>query len=200
MVCQVVGRSQHRRHLAAPGPSRCLGGTAAFFFGFGILQWPRNVSQNPKSSGVRPDWRMMERVVPIGSTFLGCGTMAMRPAAFLYLAWLPFWVAKEKPCCWSTRMTSEEPSRLGIHQFLPKRDFTDRGIGVAGLALEIELHRLFQIGHGLIPSSAEAGYVHVETLGDDELILPVEDVRDCLHRVKNTMPVGAGQPRNQSQG
>lgn len=26
---------------------------------------------------------MMERVVPLGSSFLGCGTMAIRPAAFL---------------------------------------------------------------------------------------------------------------------
>jgi hypothetical protein len=26
---------------------------------------------------------------------------AMRPAASLYLAWLPFWEAKKKPCAWA---------------------------------------------------------------------------------------------------
>src|SRR5258708_645529 len=33
-------------------------------------------NQKPKSCGIRPDWRMMERVVPMGSSFFGCGTMA----------------------------------------------------------------------------------------------------------------------------
>ena len=39
---------------------------------------------------------MMERVVPMGSSFFGSGTMAMRPVACLYLAWLPFREAKKE--------------------------------------------------------------------------------------------------------
>ncbi len=38
---------------------------------------------------------MMEQVVPMGSSFFGCGPLAMRPAAFLHLARLPFWEAKK---------------------------------------------------------------------------------------------------------
>ena len=91
-------------------------------------------------------------------------------------------------------MTSEEPSRLGIHHLLPNRDFTDRGIGAAGLAFKIEFHRLFQIGHGLATRRAKAGYLNVETLGNDEFILPVQDVRDCLHAVETTMQAIREQP------
>src|SRR5438874_2163220 len=95
-------------------------------------------------------------------------------------------------------MTSEDPSRLGIHRLLPDGNFTDRGIGIAGLALKIEFHRLLQVGHCLVPRSAEARYFHVETLGNDELILPVEDVRDGLHGVKVTMPSERRQRRKSS--
>src|SRR6266699_2023073 len=90
-------------------------------------------------------------------------------------------------------MTSEEPGRLGIYRLLPNGDFTDRSVVVAGLAIKIEFHRLFQIGHGLVTRGAEAGYLHVETLGNDELILPVKDVGDCLHGFKTTMQVECGQ-------
>ncbi len=46
---------------------------------------PLRFHQNPKSPGVNPDCRMIERVVPIGSSFFGWGTMTMRPAAFRHL-------------------------------------------------------------------------------------------------------------------
>jgi hypothetical protein len=36
-------------------------------------------AKSPKSGGVSHDCRMMERVVPMGSSFFECGTMAMRP-------------------------------------------------------------------------------------------------------------------------
>ena len=36
-------------------------------------------SQKPNSPGVRPIWRIMERAVPMGSSFRGCGTITMRP-------------------------------------------------------------------------------------------------------------------------
>ena len=77
-----------------------------------VMSRIRGGAQNPKSCGVRPDCRMMERVVPMGSSYFGCGTMAMRPAAFLYLAWLPRWVTKPKPCYWSTRMTTRSSMRV----------------------------------------------------------------------------------------
>lgn len=51
--------------------------------------------QKPKSFGVSPACRMMERVVPMGSSFFGCGTMALRPAALRYLVWLPFCETKQ---------------------------------------------------------------------------------------------------------
>jgi len=41
---------------------------------------PRH-AQKPKSAGTSPDWRMIERVVPIGTSFRGCGTIATRPEA-----------------------------------------------------------------------------------------------------------------------
>lgn len=66
--------------------------------------------------------------------------MAIRPAAFLYLAWLPFWEARKNPCAWSTRMTSEDPSRLGIHHLLADGYVADRSVGVAGLALKVKFH------------------------------------------------------------
>lgn len=66
----------------------------------------------------------MERVVPMGSSFFGWGTMVMRPAAFLYFAWLPRWVTYENPCSSSTRMTSLEPRRLGMNEFLPHAGVT----------------------------------------------------------------------------
>jgi hypothetical protein len=40
-------------------------------------------------------------------------------------------------------MTSEEPSRLGIHHLLTDRDFTDGSVGVARFALEVELHGFY---------------------------------------------------------
>ena len=36
-----------------------------------------------------PDWRMIERVVPMGVSRRGCGTMTMRPVALRNLQWLP---------------------------------------------------------------------------------------------------------------
>src|SRR5712671_1912179 len=81
-------------------------------------------------------------------------------------------------------MISEEPSRLGIHHLLPNGHFSDRGERGARFALKIKFHRLFQIRDGFLTRGAEAGYLHVETLGNDEFLLPVEHVRDCLHEVK----------------
>src|SRR5947208_1592367 len=69
---------------------------------------------------------------------------------------------KKKPCCWRTRMTSVEPSRLGIHHLLANRNFADRSIVAAGLAFKVEFDRLFQIGHGLVPGTAEAGHLDIE--------------------------------------
>src|SRR5260221_14514236 len=99
--------------------------------------------------------------------------MAMRPAAFLYLAWLPFWEAKKKPCSWSARMTSEELSRLGIDHFLADGDFTDWRVGVARLALEVKLHCFLQISDCLLAGTPKTGHLHVQALGHDELILAV---------------------------
>jgi len=90
-------------------------------------------------------------------------------------------------------MTSLEPNRLGIHRLLANGDLADRGIVAAGLAFKIKFDRLLQIGHGLVPGSAEAGYLDIETLSNNELILPIEDVRDCLHGVKTTMQDTWGQ-------
>src|SRR5437899_12909073 len=78
-------------------------------------------------------------------------------------------------------MTSEEPSRLGIHHLLPYGDFTDRGVGVTGLALEVEFHRLFKIGHGLLTRRAEAGDIHVESLSHDEFVFAIDAVCHCFH-------------------
>ena len=61
-------------------------------------------------------------------------------------------------------MTSDEPSRLGIHHRLADGDFPDGSVGVVRFALEAEFHRLFQIGHGLFTRRAEAGNIHVEAL------------------------------------
>jgi len=58
-------------------------------------------------------------------------------------------------------MTSAEPSRLGIHHLLPYNDFTDWSLRVAGFALKIEFHRLFQIAKA---SSRVAPKVDTPTL------------------------------------
>lgn len=49
-------------------------------------------------------------------------------------------------------MTSDEPSRLGIHHLPPNGDIADRRKGLAGFPFEIKFHRLFQTGHGLFAS------------------------------------------------
>jgi hypothetical protein len=65
------------------------------------------IAQSPKSGGVSPACRMMERVVPMGSSFFGCGTMAMRPETFLYLAWLPRYATTPWPCMTKGSDTNE---------------------------------------------------------------------------------------------
>src|ERR1041384_1137687 len=104
--------------------------------------------QKPKSFGVRPACRIMERVVPMGRSFFGCGTMALRPAVLRYLARLLFCETKAKPCCSSTRMISPEPRRLGIHQLLTHVEVADRSVGRVGFALEVEFNGLLEIRHG----------------------------------------------------
>src|SRR5208283_1003145 len=141
----------------------------------------RGRGQNPKSCGVRPDWRTMERVVPMGNSFLGWGTMAIRPVAFLYLAWLPRWVMNENPCSSSTRMTSLEPRRLGMNEFLPHAGFTHGRKGAGSPAFKIKFNRLLQIGHGFLPRGSKTGHVHVEALGDEKFVLPVDDVVHLFH-------------------
>jgi hypothetical protein len=69
-----------------------------------------------------------------------------------------------------TRMTSEEPSRLGIHHLLANGDVADWSISAAGLALEIEFNRFLEIRRRLFAGGTEAGHVHVEALADEELI------------------------------
>ena len=59
---------------------------------------------------------MIERVVPIGISFRGCGTIATRPAEFRNLQWLPFCATKANPCASRIRMMSVEPSRLGMNE------------------------------------------------------------------------------------
>ena len=75
---------------------------------------------------------------------------------------------------------------LGIHHLLPYGDFTDRGVGVTGLALEVELHRLFKISHGLLTLRAEAGDIHVETLSHDEFVFAIDAVCHCFLGKKMT--------------
>src|SRR5438445_754459 len=98
---------------------------------------------------------MMERVVPMGSSFLGWGTMAMRPTAFLYLQWLPFWETNWKPCSSRTRMTSPEPRRLGVHQLLADGCVSNRRVSVGAFAIEVEFDCLFEVGDRLFPRGAE---------------------------------------------
>ena len=128
----------------------------------------------------------MGRVVPMGNSFFGWGTMAIRPVAFLYLAWLPRWVTNENPCSCNTRMTSLEPRRLGLNEFLPHARFTHERKVAGGLALKIKFNRLLQIGHGFLPRGPEAGYVHVQALGDKKFVLPVNDVVHLFHRMNLT--------------
>src|SRR5690242_3659106 len=137
--------------------------------------------QKPKSFGVRPACRMMERVVPMGSSFFGWGTMALRPVALRYLVWLPFWETKTKPCCSSTRMTSADPSRLGIHQLLPHVEVGHEGVGGIGFAFEVKFDSFFQVGHGLFAGGTETRNVHVETLADKEFVLAVNNVGHLFH-------------------
>src|SRR5690349_15557887 len=118
--------------------------------------------QKPKSFGVRPACRMMERVVPMGSSFFGWGTMALRPVALRYLVWLPFWETKTKPCRSSTRMTSPDPSRLGIHHLLPHIEVGHGRVGRSRFALKIKFDGFLQVGHGFLTRCAEARNVHVE--------------------------------------
>ena len=141
------------------------------------------VRSEPEILGVRPDWRTMERVVPMGRSFFGWGTMTIRPAAFLYLAWLQRWVANENPCACNTRMTALEPRRLGMDGLLPHAGFAHRRKDTGRLTLKIKFHRLFQICHGFFPRGSETGNVHVEALGDKKFVLTVNDVVHLFHRL-----------------
>src|SRR5579859_1359199 len=105
----------------------------------------------------------------------------MRPAAFLYLAWLPRWVTNENPCSSSTRMTSLDPRRLGMNEFLPYAGITHRRKGTGSLTFKVKFDRLLQIGHGFLPRGSEARHVHVEALGDKKFVLPVNDVVHLFH-------------------
>src|SRR5436190_327161 len=104
---------------------------------------------------------MIERVVPMGSSFFGWGTMAMRPVAFLYLQWLPRCTTKWKPCCSSMRMTSDEPRRLGIDQLLANGNIADRRICGVGFAFKVEFHSFLQAIHRFLTSRSETGDVYI---------------------------------------
>ena len=49
--------------------------------------------------------------------------------------------------------------------------------------LKIKFDRFLQVGHGFLPRGAEAGHVHVEALGDEKFIFPVNDVVHLFHRM-----------------
>jgi hypothetical protein len=121
-----------------------------------------------------------------GSSFLGCGTMAIRPAAFLYLAWLPRWVTKKKPRSWSTRMTSVEPSRLGIHQLLADANVRDSDEQWRGFALKVKLNGLLEVCDGFLARGAETGHIHIEALRDVKLILSPSRARICRRITRST--------------
>jgi len=104
---------------------------------------------------------MMDRVVPIGISFRGCGTIATRPEGLRNLQWLPFCDTKANPCASRIRMISSEPSRLGMNE-----RFSDDGIAyrreiASGCTLEIKLYGLAQIRNGFLTRCAEAGNVNV---------------------------------------
>ena len=143
----------------------------------------------------QPGLRMMERVVPMGSSFFGWGTMAMRPAAFLYLAWLPFCVANKKPCCWSTRMTSAEPSRSGVHHLQADADVRDSGERRRCFTLEVKFDGLLEVGESLFAGGPEAGHIHVEALGDEKFIFPIHAIGHCFHDRKANTRDGRRQRR-----
>ena len=88
----------------------------------------------------------------------------------------PFWETKTKPCCWSTRMTSPEPSRLGIHRLLTHIEVADRREEGIWFALEIEFNGLLEIGNGFFAGFAETRNVHVEALADKEFVFAVNHV------------------------
>lgn len=78
-------------------------------------------------------------------------------------------------------MTSEEPRRLGIYQFLADCCFRNQRAGGGGFTLKIKFDRCLKIRDRLLPSVPEAGGIYVETLSHEELLLSVKTISHLLH-------------------
>ena len=90
-------------------------------------------------------------------------------------------------------MTSEEPSRLGIHHLLTDADVRDSGERRGSFALEVKFNGLLKVDDRFLAARAEAGHVHVKALRDVKLVLAIEAVSDLFHCRKNIMPNQQGQ-------